>query len=355
MIGFELLGALVAAAPAAELPWLSEVQTPPAVIPEDAPKLPSLLVDAAGQPITTREAWAQRREEIRRWWLAYMGLTSIERCDLAPEVVSEERVGTVVRKLVRLQVEPGCGMDAYLLHPAEMQRKLPGVVVFHSTSVHTIHQPAGFEDAESHHLGLHLAQQGFVTLCPRNFIWNYPTPQPTYLDAISELHRRHPGWRGMAKMLFDGMRAVDYLQSLPFVDKERLGCIGHSLGAKETLYAMAFDERLKAGVSSEGGIGLSFSNWEADWYLGSDIRAADFGHDNHEVVALAAPRAFLLIGGEDADGSKSWPYIARAKEVYDLVEAPDRIGLLTHSSGHSLPPIALQCAYGWLGHFLGED
>jgi hypothetical protein len=355
MIGFELLGALVAAAPAAELPWLSEVQTPPATIPENAPKLPSLLVDAAGQPITTREAWAQRREEIRRWWLAYIGLTSIERCDLAPETVAEERVGTVVRKLVRLQVEPGCGMDAYLLHPAEMQGKLPGVVVFHSTSVHTIHQPAGFEDAESHHLGLHLAQQGFVTLCPRNFIWNYPTPQPTYLDAISELHRRHPGWRGMAKMLFDGMRAVDYLQSLPFVDKERLGCIGHSLGAKETLYAMAFDERLKAGVSSEGGIGLSFSNWEADWYLGSDIRAADFGHDNHEVVALAAPRAFLLIGGEDADGSKSWPYIARAKEVYDLVEAPDRIGLLTHSSGHSLPPIALQCAYGWLGHFLGED
>jgi hypothetical protein len=62
----------------------------------------------------------------------------------------------------------------------------------------------------------------------------------------------------------------------------------------------------------------------------------------------------LLIGGEDADGSKSWPFIARAKEVYDLVGAGDRIGLLTHSSGHSLPPLALQCAYGWLGHFLKE-
>ncbi|MBM3501335.1 MAG: dienelactone hydrolase, partial [Armatimonadetes bacterium] len=253
------------------------------------------------------------------------------------------------------QVEPGVRMEAYLLHPADPPGRLPGVVVFHSTSQHTIHQPAGLEDAESHHLGLHLAQRGFVTVCPRNFIWNYPTPQPTYLEAVAELHRRHPGWRGMGKMLFDGVRAVDYLETLPFVDRERLGCIGHSLGAKETLYAMAFDERLRAGVSSEGGIGLEFTNWEDAWYLGPECRAVDFGHEHHELLALAAPRAFLLIGGESADGSRSWPFIAEAKPICDLLGAGDRVGLLTHSSGHSLPPLALQCAYGWLGHFLGSD
>jgi dienelactone hydrolase len=345
---------LISSAPAAELPWITEVQTPPAVIPEDAPQLAPLLVDAAGQPITTPEAWAARRAELRAWWLSFLGVDLAAQCELDPQVLHEDRVGDVVRQLVSLQVEPGVRMDAYLLHPAEPHGRLPGVVVFHSTSVHTIHQPAGLEDGESHHLGLHLAQQGFVAVCPRNFIWNYPTPQPTYLDAVAELGRRHPGWRGMGKMVFDGLRAVDYLETLPFVDRERLGCIGHSLGAKETLYAMAFDERLKAGVSSEGGIGLRFTNWEDAWYLGPAIQAPDFAHEHHEVLSLVAPRAFLLIGGESADGSRSWPFIAATKPIYDLLGAPDRVGLLTHSSGHALPPLALQCAYGWLVHFLGE-
>jgi hypothetical protein len=346
-----LFGALIAAVPAAELPWLSEVQTPPTVIPEDAPKLPPLLVDAEGQAIASRKAWQRRRAEMRRWWLDFLGPMP-ERCDLAPQIVSEETVGNVVRRLVRLQVERDCWMEAYLLHPVEPHGKLPGVVVFHSTVDYTIRQPAGLEGADSHFIGLRLAEQGYVAICPRCFIWDYCGVQTSYLDAVAELNRRHPGLRGMGKMLFDGMRAVDYLEALPFVDRKRLGCIGHSLGAKETLYAMAFDERLKAGVSSEGGIGLGFSNWEADWYLGPDIRAADFAHDNHEVLSLVAPRAFLLIGGESADGSRSWPFIENAKTVYDLLGASDRIGLLTHSSGHSLPPLAQQCAYGWLGHFL---
>jgi hypothetical protein len=40
----------------------------------------------------------------------------------------------------------------------------------------------------------------------------------------------------------------------------------------DNLYAAAFDERYKAVVFSEGGIGLTFSNWDAVWYLGEGIR-----------------------------------------------------------------------------------
>jgi pimeloyl-ACP methyl ester carboxylesterase len=107
----------------------------------------------------------------------------------------------------------------------------------------------------------------------------------------------------MGKMVFDGSRAADYLQSLPFVDPDRLGCIGHSLGAKETLYAAAFDERFRAAVSSEGGIGLTMSNWEAIWYLGADIRESDFAHENHEVSRSSRLRPFLLIRAR-SDGSR---------------------------------------------------
>jgi dienelactone hydrolase len=57
----------------------------------------------------------------------------------------------------------------------------------------------------------------------------------------------------MAKMLYDAMVAVDILAALPEVDPKRLCSVGHSLGAKEVLYLAAFDERIRATVSSEGG------------------------------------------------------------------------------------------------------
>jgi dipeptidyl aminopeptidase/acylaminoacyl peptidase len=80
----------------------------------------------------------------------------------------------------------------------------------------------------------------------------------------------------MTRMVWDARRAADYVASLPRVDRRRIGCLGHLLGGKEVLHAMAFDQRYKAGVSSEGGSGLQFSNWEAPWYLGPRIARPDF-------------------------------------------------------------------------------
>ena len=42
------------------------------------------------------------------------------------------------------------------------------------------------------------------------------------------------------------------------------------------LYIAAFDGRIAASVLSELGIGMSFSNWDAPWYLGSEVRSEDF-------------------------------------------------------------------------------
>ena len=110
----------------------------------------------------------------------------------------------------------------------------------------------------------------------------------------------------MARMTFDAIRAADFVESLPNVDKNRIGCIGHSLGGKMALYAPAFDERYKASVSSEGGIGLKFSNWDAIWYLGPRIKDSKFKLENHQVLSLIAPRAFLLLAGDSSDSDKSW-------------------------------------------------
>ena len=141
-------------------------------------------------------------------------------------------------------------------------------------------------------------------------------------------------------------------RELAGVDPERLGSVGHSLGAKEALYLAAFDERIKATVSSEGGIGTKFSNWDAPWYLGPAINEPAFTHEHHELLALAAPRPFLLVGGESADGDRGWPFIAAAKPVYELYGQPARLGQFNHRKGHAVPPEAEQRIEEWLLTYL---
>jgi len=156
----------------------------------------------------------------------------------------------------------------------------------------------------------------------------------------------------MARMLHDSFVAVDILCSLPHVDSSRIGSIGHSLGAKEVLYLAAFDERVKVTISSEGGVGTKFSNWNADWYLGKGIDSPDFTREQHELLALAAPRPFLLIGGDSADGDQSWPFIEAALPIYKLFGEPARLGLFNHKQGHAVPPIAEERIYEWFDAYL---
>lgn len=339
-------GAEPAARPA-EVPWLADIQQPPKKPPADSTPLRPLLV-ADGRPITTRDQWQRHRAAIRRWWLEFLGDLRIDRPQPPPlKVLEEDRPNGVVRQLVEYELEPGLTGEAYLLKPARIDGRCPGVIVLHSTVTHTIRQPAGLEGPQSKWFGLHLARQGCVTFCPRCFLWSRDLTIG-YEEHVRRFQTRHPGCLGMAKMLYDARVAVDILQAQPEVDRQRLGAIGHSLGAKEVLYLAAFDERIRAAVSSEGGIGTRFSNWDAPWYLGAAIRAPAFDHEHHELLALVAPRAFLLVGGESADGDRSWPFVDAVLPVYRLFDGPPRVGLFNHREGHSVPPAAERWSAQWL-------
>jgi dienelactone hydrolase len=337
--------------------WLNEVQQPPAELPADAPQLAPLLVDADGRPIETLAAWEARRVEIQRAWREFLGLLPVPANPILLEVLEEDTDAGVVRQLVQYESEPGLPVKGYLLKPlhGEQTGRVPGVVCLHSTVDFTIRQPAGLEGDAEDFFGLELAKRGYVAFCPRCFLWD---DGPLDRSQVDTFHARHPGSKGMAKMLYDAMRAVDILVRLPEVDADRIGAVGHSLGAKETLYLAAFDERVKAAVSSEGGIGTRFSNWDAPWYLGPDINEADgepakWSREHHELHALVAQRAFLLLGGDDADGARSWPFIEAVLPVWRLYE-PQRpaVGLFNHRQGHSVPPEAQRRLYEWFENYL---
>lgn len=333
--------------------WLAEIQQPPQTVPPDAPRLSPLLVDDAGKPLATKQAWEGRRAGLLEEWRGLLGDLGVSRRQPPTvETVGEETRDGVVIRLIRYDSEPGWPTEAYVLEPAAAPPSggRPGAVIFHSTVHQSIREPAGLEGPASLAFGAKLARLGFVCVCPRNFLW----PDMTHIEAEPQTRRflgLHPGVTGMAKMLHDAELAVDLLLAREHVDGGRICAIGHSLGAKEVLYLAAFDERVKVTVSSEGGVGTTFSNWQSPWYLGPARERLGPRHEHHELIALAAPRPFLLVGGESADGDRSWPFIEAALPVYRLYDESPALGLLNHRKGHDVPQPAWERIEQWLLHY----
>lgn len=339
--------------------WLEEVTSAP-TIPEveNLGKLEPLLQNADRKPVTTIQEWEKSRQTIRDRWIKFLGPMPEPRPAVALEVLKTESLPTIIRQLVRYEGEPGIFVEGYLLVPkatTESKTKHPAILAMHPTTNATIDDIAGISGQDTKQFGLSLAQRGFIVFCPRCFLWQDVT---SLNEAVAKHRERHPNTTGMAKMLYDAMRGVDVLESLPQVDRERIGAIGHSLGAKEALYLAAFDERIKAAAASEGGIGFRSTNWDASWYLGEAIRDPNFPLNHHQLLGLIAPRPFLILGGESgpgaADGDRSWPLINAALPVWKLYGEPTRLGLLNHHEGHSVSPQSFERMAEWLTVYLGQ-
>src|SRR5205085_7435538 len=146
------------------------------------------------------------------------------------------------RQKLTFAVEKGDRVPAYLFLPSDGKEKKPAVLCLHQTTRIGKGEPASLGGLPTLHYALHLAERGYVTLAP-----DYPSfGDYPYDFARSDFKS------GSMKAIWNNMRAVDLLQSLPEVDAEKIGCIGHSLGGHNTMFTMAFDERIKVGVSNCG-------------------------------------------------------------------------------------------------------
>src|SRR4029078_10537047 len=88
-------------------------------------------------------------------------------------------------------------------------------------------------------------------------------------DAWIEIYPDYD-WSCLGRWAWAASRTVDYLTTLPEVNKEQIGLAGHSRNGKQALLAAAFDERIGAVVPSSGNTG------ECDhWRATNDM----FGHE----------------------------------------------------------------------------
>jgi dipeptidyl aminopeptidase/acylaminoacyl peptidase len=190
-------------------------------------------------PVKSPEDWAKRRAEIVRSMESVMGKLPGDRkhCPLDLKTENEEDCGTFVRRLVTYASEPDSRVPAYLLIPKDVlqgKKKVPVVLCLHGTDNFIGHGTV---------VGLGTRpNRGYVTLAP-----NYP------LLAKYQPHLKKLGWEsGTLKAVWDNMRGLDLLESLPYVDGSKMGAIGHSLGGHNSVYTAVFGDRLQVVVSSCG-------------------------------------------------------------------------------------------------------
>jgi dienelactone hydrolase len=341
-----LLAWSLAAEPPIDWPALIQKPYANATVPDLG--LKPLLVAGDGTKITTKAEWEKARSGLREAWMKQLGKPPDKADRLDVKIEKTEKLDGYTRQLLSIQSEGDDRIRAYLLLPAGLKKgdKRPAVVVFHPTTRATLKEPAGLSDDPERAHGVHLVERGYIVLCPECYILK--DAEGWAKGQAAALEKRRPGWTGMGKMTFDASRCIDFLETLAEVDKERIGCLGHSLGAKEVLYAMAFEPRYRAGVFNEGGIGIRMSNWTDVWYLTEKIKGRLDELEHHQLLALIAPRPILILGGGDADGDGSWPFVKAALPVYQLLGAGERIGLINHKGKHSFPPEARKLAYRWL-------
>jgi dienelactone hydrolase len=281
-----------------------------------------------------------------------------KRCPLDPKVEDEEDCGKYVRRLVTYESEPGSRVPAYLLVPKDLlkgDRKAPAALCLHPTDNVVGHGTVvGLGKNASRSYASELAERGYVCLAP-----SYPL-LAKYQPDIKKL-----GWEsGTLKAVWDNIRGLDYLESLPFVDGKAMGTIGHSLGGHNSVFTAVFDERLKVVVSCCGldsfldYYGGDEKNWmpEKGWcqtrympkladYKG---KLADIPFDFHELIGTLAPRDVLIIAPKEDSNFKADSVdriAAAARPVFKLYGHPERLRVEHPDGGHDFPPEMREAAY----------
>jgi dienelactone hydrolase len=343
-----------------------DFQRPPEKTPSYARPLAPLL-EQNGSPVTDAAGWRFRCDDLRGQWMRLLGPFPAQKVALEAKAEDREELPTFTRQRFTYQLEEGVRTDAMVLLPRNVTGRLPAIVLFHPTYEGHYRRVVGLEGLEDpeRHQAIQLVEAGFAVIAPRCFLWEeIPSGFQTkgsengYAARVRHMNERHPDWKGMTRMTWDGIRALDFAQSLPQVDGENIGIFGHSLGAKEVLYVAAFDTRPKCVVFSEGGIGMRQSNWDAVWYLGPQIQGPNFSHEHHELLGLIAPRPFLILAGGAgkgaADTEASWLFVEAARPVYELLSAKGNIGWFNHGLGHRYGGSARESAEGFLKRHLKE-
>jgi Glucuronyl esterase, fungi len=337
----------------------SSLDSDPSRLPRD-----NLLVyrgkNGETRPVKTVEDWEQRRKEIVRGMQTVMGSLpgDEKRCPLDMKTENETDCGSFVRRFVTYASEPASRVTAYLLIPKSLLNsndRAPAILCLHPTDNLIGHDVVvGLGGKANRQYAAELAERGYVTLAP-----SYPL-LAKYQPDIKQL-----GWEsGTLKAVWDNMRGLDLLESLPFVKPGGFGAIGHSLGGHNSVYTSVFDNRIRAVVSSCGldsfldyyggddKLWMPEKGWCQTRYMPklADYRGRldEIPFDFHELIGALAPRHVFIsapLGDSNFKHDSVDRIVAAASQIYQLYGQPSRLRIEHPDCPHDFPDDMRKMAY----------
>ncbi|MBW3623587.1 MAG: acetylxylan esterase [Armatimonadetes bacterium] len=316
----------------------------------------------------TKESWPAERKRILEGVMKVLGPFPKEKVPLDPQVISEEDAGDYLRRKVSIQVQPGDRMPAYLLIPKRRKGRVPAVICFYGTTsgagkettVGLSGGKPGTPPEKNRDFAVDMARAGFVAFAADYLRDGERLPPSGKPYDTTDFYERFPDGSIHGKDAWDTMRAVDYLQTLPFVDPEKIGMVGHSYGGHSTIFTAALEPRIKVAVAN--GPVSDFLHHGLHWAVpkgGSNSQSLPAMRPYvldptlpipvtfYEWTALIAPRP-LWVGqavGERRPNEEE--NHAAVRRVYGALGHPDRVRYVWYAGDHDFPPEARKAAVEW--------
>lgn len=321
----------------------------------------------------TPELWAPPfdRERIRGEMLKIFGAPPAEKPPPEPREEADVDCGTYSRRKVSIQVEPGERMPMWILVPKGLKGRAPAILCWYGTTsgagkdttVGLSGGKPGTPPERNRAFAVDMAEAGFVALAPdglRDGERVSPGKKP-YDTTV--FYAKHPDWSIHGKDAWDLSRAIDWLETLTFVDPEKIGMVGHSYGGHTTIFAAALEPRIKVcwangPVSDFVGHGL---HWAVPKGAGASqslpalrpylLEGRRPPIAFYEITALIAPRPLVVGQAVGERRPHEEENHAAVSQVYRALGVGDRVRYLWYPGDHDFPPHARKEAVAWFSRF----
>ena len=300
-------------------------------------------------PGYTKAEWMEKSAELREHILVSNGLTPMpEKTPLNAHIFGRiEREDYTVEK-VYFEAYPGFFTTGNLYRPKGKQGPFPGIVSPHG------HWGRGrLENSEAGSVPgrcINFAKQGYV-------IFSYD--MVGRVDSGEQINHAYGGEREalwglslMALQLWNAIRSVDFLETLPDVDNDRIGCTGASGGGTQTFMLTAVDDRIKVSAP----VNMISAHMQGGC-LCENAPNLRLDISNIEIGALMAPKPLLLVSAT-GDWTKDTPQVEypAIRSIYAHFGAEDKLHEVQIDADHNYNKDSREAVYAWFGKwFLGEE
>ncbi|MDP3070673.1 MAG: prolyl oligopeptidase family serine peptidase [Opitutaceae bacterium] len=311
--------------------------------------------------VKTLRDWTDHRAEYREQLFEMLGLSPRPaKTDLRATVTGRvEHAEFFVEKL-HFQSLPGLYVTANLYVPKNLTGRAPAILYGSGHAVVKDGKTSLGNKAGYQHHGEWFARHGYICL-------TLDTIQLGELEGAHHGTKRLGMWwwnsRGYTPAgveAWNGIRALDYLQSRADVDPEKIGMTGRSGGGAYTWYTAALDDRIKVAVPVAGITDLH--NHVVDGVVKGHcdcmFMVNTYRWDYTKLAALLAPRP-LLLANSDKDGIFPLDGVVRVHgelaRLYALHKASDKLGLLITEGPHKDTQDLQVPAFRWFNRWLKNE